>query len=277
MRNLARIAAKIYGEAWLIRGDVWNSITAQFQAIREGAKMAADDLVGPTFYGIASHPQVQVIIDVAVIPVHGIIGKHLSAIEMECGGYCLANLMIQLDNVRDDPKIRTVVIDFKTPGGIGIGVETAALKIRELAESGKRVIAYTDYDCCSAGYWLASACDEIIAERSAIVGSVSTYIGAIDDSEAWAKAGYKRILARTGDKKAIGMSGKEWTQEEIDYLTEKAKLADQKFKGFISTRRGLSDDLMQGQTWSAADAPPGVVDGLADSLEDVVSAAVGWK
>ncbi len=276
MRDLPRIAAKLYGEPWMMRADAFGAISAQFEAARRGERLDADDQVGPSFYGSPVHPQVQVVRDVAVVSVSGIIGKHLSTLEMECGGYCLANFGRQLTNVEEDETIRTVVIDFKTPGGISIGVETAALQIRRLAESGKRVIGYTDYDCCSAGYWLMAACDEAIAERSAIVGSVSTYCAGVDSSKAWEKEGYELVLARTGDKKAMNMPGKAWTEEEKKHLEEKTKLVDVKFKSFISARRGLTDDLMQGQTWAAADAPSGIVDGLADSLEDVVAAAIGW-
>lgn len=190
---------------------------------------------------------------------------------MACGGFCVGLLVEQLANVENDDSIHTLVIDFRTPGGMTIGVETAALAIRKVSEAGKRVVGYTDVQCASAGYWLAAACDEIYAEISAVLGSVSTFCAGVDSSREWKDKGRELMLFRTGDKKAIGLPGKEWTDEEKRFMQEKADLADQDLKGFIRARRGLGDDLMQGQYWFAKHAPAGIVDGFVPRLEDLLA------
>jgi ClpP class serine protease len=277
VKNYSRISARLYCEPWCIVPATLESMVQQFEAFR--VRGAADDGVGPKWRNGWTgeqgyfHPQVEVADGLAVLRVHGILGKHLSALEMECEGYDVGLLEKQVKNIRDDGAVRDVVFDFRTPGGVVTGIESAALAISSLRMAGKRTFAFTSDEMCSAGYWLASACDEIHAEGSAYVGSISTILAGVDSSEMFAKAGLVRKVFATGSLKATGMQGKAWTKEEEDYLWERVRAADGDFKGFVRGRRGLDDGLMQGQAWQAKHAPAGLVDGTSfGSLEDLVEA-----
>src|SRR5690606_28913836 len=62
-----------------------------------------------------------------------------------------------------NPNIQTVIHDLDTPGGHATGVPEWADAIREVSESGTRTVGYVGPGqmACSAGYWVAAACDEI--------------------------------------------------------------------------------------------------------------------
>jgi len=263
-----RIAARLYAEPWCCLPEVHASLCAQFSAIVEKGgveKLAGDDPVGPGYRRYDGslqmvHPQVMKSDGLAYLPISGILGKHLSNMDMECGGYDVGLLSQQMRNVADDPEIQTLVLNFNTPGGVAIGIGQAAAAIRAVSESKKRVIGYTDYQCASAGYWLAAACDEFHAEKSAMVGSISTYCAGVDSSKMWEKMGLQLKLARTGSLKAMGHPGKEWTQEEEDYLQARCQSIDDDFKGFVRERRGLADENMNGGVWYAGKAPEKLVD-----------------
>jgi signal peptide peptidase SppA len=259
------IAAKLYCEPWACLSSVHASICAQYRAHALGERQAAEDPVGPKseWSGRHYHPQVTTARGIAVVPIAGVIGKHLSTLEMDCGGYDIGLLARQLANIDDDESIHTVVFHIDSPGGMSLGVETAAQQIRALGESGKRTIAYTDTMAASAGYWLAAACDEIHAEASAVVGSISTYAAAIDSSRAYEMAGLELKLFRTGDIKAIGTPGKAWTEKEEEFMQAKVNAADADFKTFIRARRNLTDEEMNGAFWHAKNAPTGLVDSTA--------------
>jgi signal peptide peptidase SppA len=253
------------------------SMVQQFEAFR--VRGAADDGVGPKWRNGWTgeqgyfHPQVEVANGLAVLRVHGILGKHLDTMDMQCGGYDVGLLEQQAKNIRDDESVRDVVIDFRTPGGTVTGIESAAKGLNDLRAAGKRTFAFTSDLMCSAGYWLASACDEIHAEGSAYVGSISTILAGVDSSEMFAKAGLERKVFASGSLKATGMQGKKWTEEEEKYLWERVMAADGDFKGFVRERRGLGDDLMQGAAWQAKHAPKGLVDSVAfGSLDELVEA-----
>lgn len=250
------IASKLFTEAWCIRPEVHSSITQQFRARVHGAAPAARIEMGEA----PKKKSCETYGPVAFIQVTGIIGKHLSELETMCGGYDLAELEHELAEVREDPSIRAVLLYFNTPGGVSIGVESAAAAIRAVSEAGIKVYGFTDYQCCSAGYWLAAACDEFHAEASAVIGSVSTFIAAIDSHRMWEMEGLELKLFRTGELKAIGLDGKPWTAEEESFMQQRADAVDAGFKAFVLSRRGMKPETLNGAYWSAADAPAGFID-----------------
>lgn len=250
-----RIAARLYTEAWCILPDVHSSLCSQFLAHTKNPSAFFTDGGGES-----EESDIQIAGPVALVKVEGVIGKHLSEMETECGGYDLATLEKHMATLAADPLIRAVVIYFNTPGGVAIGVESAAKSIRACAEAGKKVIGYTDYQCCSAGYWLASACDEFHAEGSAVIGSISTFMAGIDSHRMWEMMGLELKLFRTGELKAIGMEGKIWTPEEEAFLQEKTDSIDSDFKSFVGARRGLTAEQMNGAYWYAKHAPAGLAD-----------------
>jgi protease-4 len=210
---------------------------------------------------------------VMLIRVHGIIGRHLGWLEMMCGGYDLDWLNADLDALEADASIHTVIFDFNTPGGIMPGVAEAAARIAALNVA---TIAYTDGECCSAGYYLAAACDEIVSSPSATVGSIGVYIAGIDSSRAWEQEGLKLKLFRDGKLKGIGLDGKEWTPDEDAFLQSRIDKASGLFKGFVRAQRpGVSDETMQGQWFDGDDAAQkGLVDDLSPDLKSVITAAI---
>jgi ClpP class serine protease len=287
MKNLPLIAGALYLEPWCIRGDVHAELSRQFREYLKagglGDRQAANDPAGPTrgydragkpvFY----HEQVEISADgkVAYRLCEGMVGKHISNFEMACfGGLDLAVLEQQLENVRDDPKVQTLVLNFNTPGGRAQGVEQVAMAIREVSEAGKLVIGYTDTLCCSAGYFLAAACDQFFAQEDAIVGSISTICAGVDSSRAWEMEGLELKLVATGELKGLGTPGKQWTEAEMKFLEERAQVVDDVFKGFVRDRRKLDDSAMNGAHWYARKAPAGVIDGHAKNIQQVLEAAL---
>lgn len=274
MKSLPLIASSLYLEPWLIRPDIHADLSARFRD-----HLAATDPVGEEWKNARTgesgffHPQVEVMDGVAYLKVEGIIGKKLSNLEMLCGGYDIALLQKQLANIRDDDGIEALVMEFDTPGGRAQGVEAAARSIREVSASGTRVIGYTDTCCCSAGYFLMSACDLALADEDALVGSISTICAGVDSSRAWEMQGLELKLVATGPLKAVGHPGKRWTDEEMDFLRQRASVVDDAFKGFVRKHRapkGMADDAMSGAHWYARAAPEGIVDGLRPSLNAVL-------
>lgn len=274
MKSLPLIASSLYLEPWLLRADIHADLSSQFRD-----RLAAGDPVGPaaqdrkTGETLHFHPQVEVMEGLAFLKVEGIIGKKLSALEMMCGGYDIALLQQQLAKVRDDASIDALVIEFDTPGGRAQGVEAAARSIREVSASGTRVIGYSDTCCCSAGYFMAAACDLFLADEDAMVGSISTICAGVDSSRQWEMQGLELKLVATGPLKAMGHPGKRWSDEEMKFLQERAQVVDDAFKGFVQSRRskkGMQPEAMNGAHWYARAAPTGIIDGLRPSLNAVI-------
>jgi signal peptide peptidase SppA len=279
-----RIAAELYSTPWQITAAKFHEISAAFEHARKSPsgepEFAADDPVGPEaedfWTGRKSlvHPQIQVRGTVALATVKGVTGRNLSRLSMQCGGFDTGLFQEQLANIRDDASVRTLVINFDSPGGLAAGNTETAAAIRAVSEAGKRVIGYASGLCCSAAYFLACACDEFHSHPASLVGSISTIWAGVDSSRAWEKEGLELKLFATGKFKATGYPGKQWTPEEEANCWAMVRPLDDEFKGYVSARRGLSADLMEGQYWTAKHAPTGVVDSVSFlNLSAVLEAA----
>lgn len=265
-----RIAQALFNSPWQIQPETLISLCDQFVAHAHGQQplQYASAQVGPSM-----HPQVETAGGLALVRVHGVLGRHLGNIEMACGGYDVSLLQRQMRNIADDEAIRAVVMDFNSPGGQTGGLRAAADAIGACRAAGKKVYAYTSSTCASAAYYLAAACDEIHAESTAAVGSISTIVARVDDSKKWAMEGKERRVYATGKYKANGMSGKPITDDDEDAIWALIRPVDDDFKNFVRARRGLKDEDMQGQWWWASSAPAGLVNSTAHpSLDQFVEA-----
>ncbi len=286
MKSYPRIAARLHAEPWLVLPSKFEEMAQAFSnAVSQKwiPENAADDPVGPQKENIwgdkiggYAHPQIEIADGIALAKVHGVTGRGLSAMDMACGGFDTGLFREQLRLIADDPKIKALVIDFDTPGGMANGNMAVCKDIRAVSESGKKVYGYTGLLCCSAGYFIASACDEFHAHPDAIVGSISTIYSGIDSSAAFEQRGLKLELFATGKFKATGMAGKEWTEDERKNIWERIMPIDQEFKGYVFSRRGVQPEAMEGQWWYAKNAPKEltnstIFESLADLIESVYS------
>ena len=217
-------------------------------------------------------PQVQIISTTAIIPIVGTIAKGVSESDEYWYDMCnLHRIDRMIENIAADPYVKNVVLHINSPGGLTIGVDTTARHIAALAAAGKNTIAYTDTMAASAAYWLASACQRIVANPTAIIGSISTLMVAYDYSGMFEKNGIVAKVFRTGELKGAGVLGKPWTPEEEAAVERRMAFIDGIFKSFVGQHRPLDRAHMNGDFWYAQDAPSGALDALADSLDDLLA------
>lgn len=81
-------------------------------------------------------------------------------------------IMASIAEADADPDVKAILIRFDTPGGVvasGIYDLSAALQAR--AADAKPIWAHCEM-ACSAGYWIASQCDRVLAPSAGVVGSI---------------------------------------------------------------------------------------------------------
>lgn len=211
---------------------------------------------------------------VAVVWLDGIICKRAAESMSGPAITDLAKLDRILKAIAGMPRLESVAMVFDTPGGCSLGLPESAELIQELGRT-RRVVAYTDAMCCSAGYWLAAAAQEIGASPSAVVGSIGTYIAALDSSRQWEMEGLELKLFRSGSLKGLGMAGKPWTAAEEEHLQALVDRHGAEFRVWVVSQRGaIAEEAMQGQWFHAKEAPEGLVDGLYRDLEEFLAAVL---
>jgi len=95
-----------------------------------------------------------------------------------------------LSRFEKDESIEEIVINFDTGGGEASGIAELAEQIRAC---NKHTTAYIDGLGASAGYWLASACNKIVANEIALIGSVGVVFAFLDTTKMEEKLGVETI------------------------------------------------------------------------------------
>lgn len=210
---------------------------------------------------------------IAIMHVQGTMGKRLSWLESYCGGCDLSMVDQDIEELRNDDRIETIIFDIDSPGGLALASADTADRIVELSEE-KRTITYSDGTLASAAYKLAAATDEIYAAASADVGSIGTFIALLDSSRAYEMDGLDLKLFRDGKYKAMGMPGKPVTEEESQLLQSEVDQLSAKFKQFVRDhRQSVRESAMQGQVMDGRRAQSaGLVDGIFRDLNGLIAA-----
>jgi ClpP class serine protease len=211
----------------------------------------------------------------AIISAHGVLGKHLSGMEMACGGCSMDTLQNAMDIVASSPDIKKVILDANSPGGQVIGTQETAGMFRALAQEGKKTYAVTDSQMGSAMYWIASqAANGLYATPSAVVGSVGTYMAFTDTSEEMAKLGRKIevIKSEGSDFKGMGAPGSSLSDEQRGFLQDRANLTNKAFKTDVTAQRPkIKEENLRGQFYSGPDAKQkGYIDSTIGSVTSLV-------
>lgn len=113
---------------------------------------------------------------VAIIPVSGPIFRYANLFTMCSGATSIEVLARDFRQALDDPSVKAILFEINSPGGEVDGTSELAQHIFE-ARGQKPIIAYAGHLMCSAAYWLGSACDEIVCNDTASLGSIGVVGG----------------------------------------------------------------------------------------------------
>ena len=270
MSNLSRIAQAVFAEPWLItpqqhaviRRVVESHITGEAHMPDGCASLfdARDPDDGPGY---------EMRGNVALVPIMGTLGMRVGGLAKSSGMCDYLDVQAAIEDAAADENAEAIVLVIDSPGGTCTGTpETGALIA--LTNSAIPVIAFTDTGANSAAYWLASQCDAIVATESARVGSIGVYMALLDESAAYAQAGFKRELFASGKYKGMGVPGLPLSDAQRELLQREVDALFQEFRDVVLlTRPDVPDEAMQGQCFRAADA---LASGLIDQVGDLSAA-----
>ncbi len=112
---------------------------------------------------------------VAVIPVKSYLIAEDWFYASWFGATSIEQLSANIHNAAQDHSVQKIVLDINSPGGDSDGIPELADYIVK-ARLSKPIIAYAHNVCASGAYWLASACDTIIASRATFLGSIGALL-----------------------------------------------------------------------------------------------------
>lgn len=265
--KIPHIISKVYGEPWAILPDTHRAIQLAVEAKLKGQSQEITIQQESDDEEFDCQPRQGVLI----IPVHGIIGKHLNPLETMCGGCDLDMICDQIYTASEDDSIEVVGFDFRSPGGVVTGVSEAASEIKALSEVGKTTFAFTDSMCCSAAYWMASQCGSIFTTKSAMLGSVGVRSYYEDWSRWMANVGIKPEPFTSGKFKDTGASYKPMTDEERSMLQSRVDKLGAEFREAVSAERDIKPECMEAQVFFGTEsAANGYADAVVKCIEEAI-------
>lgn len=180
---------------------------------------------------------------ILVLDVSGIIGTSLSPGAFERETDLLSMVYYRLDKATEDEAVKAVILRLDTPGGEVTASDILYNEILRFKEkTGIPVVGLMMGVAASGGYYIASACDHVIAHPSTITGSIGVISIFPNLQELFAKIGIKMNIIKSGEMKDSGSAFRDLTEEEkevfqgiIDELYRKfLDVVYEKRKGAIS-------------------------------------------
>ncbi|QID16437.1 signal peptide peptidase SppA [Nitrogeniibacter mangrovi] len=190
------------------------------------------------------------------------------------GGDSVARL---LRSMRDDHRIRAVVLRIDSPGGSAFAAEQIRVAVQALRDAGKPVVVSMSSVAASGGYWIATGADEIWAQPMTLTGSIGVFGLFPDLSEPLERIGVDIDGVRTSPLAGAMDPRRPLSDDAREALQLSVEHTYTRFVQRVAAARHMSiadvDALAQGRVWTGAEAKArGLVDQLG-GLDQAVAAA----
>ena len=176
----------------------------------------------------------------------------------------LLGVLQTLDAIADEPRVHGVLLSLRgEPGGLA-----AAQSLRRA----KPVVASVAEVAASGGYYIASAADCVIAERSSLTGSIGVIGGKLDLSGLFARLGVGLDAVERGARAGMHSAARGFTDEERELVRSEMHALYDTFVARVAEGRGLATTAVeraaQGRVFTGGRALGlGLVDALGGPLE----------
>lgn len=169
---------------------------------------------------------------------------------------------------------KAVLIRISSPGGSPVQASYMYNIIKKFRQKHPKMKVYSvcAEACASAAYYIASATENIYADKSSIVGSIGVIYRGFGFVDTMQKLGVERRLITAGKNKGFMDPFTPLTTEQKEKFEKILKIVHQEFKQKVIDGRGkrlkLSDDLFSGIFWTGSQALDlGLIDGFASPGE----------
>jgi len=185
-------------------------------------------------------------------------------------GNILSQVFFRLEKAAQDPRIKGIILRLDTPGGEVAASDILYNEVRQFRDrTGIPVVALMMGLSTSGGYYVASACDHIVAHPSTITGSIGVISIFPNIEELFAKIGVEMAVIKSGQMKDSGSPFREMSSEEQAVFQD---IVDGFHENFIeAVYAGRKNKISRDRLTALADgriytAPQALEHGLIDSI-----------
>ena len=179
------------------------------------------------------------------------------------GGTALSR---ELRRVRNDGKVKAVVLRVNSPGGSAIASEQIQRELSLIAKK-KPIVVSMGTVAASGGYWISTAATRVFAQPNTITGSIGVFSLVPNIKVLANRNGVTFDTVKTGRYADLFSIARPRTEAELAVLQRGTDAVYEAFITRVSTARKLTPDsvraIAEGRVWSGEDA---LRIGLVDSI-----------
>jgi protease-4 len=186
------------------------------------------------------------------------------------------SILSELKRFKEAPWIKAIVIRIDSPGGAVAPTQEIFEEIQKMKNK-KPLIASMGGMATSGGYYIASACDQIVANPGTLTGSIGVIMQLGNLEELMKKIGVKSYNVKSGANKDVGSPFQPLSSEGKAILQSLVDNVHNQVVGAVAEARSMDPaevrKLADGRVYSGAQAKElGLVDQLGN-LEDAIELA----
>lgn len=145
----------------------------------------------------------------------------------------------KLSKMGDDSRIKAIVVRINSPGGTVAAVQEIFGKLMELRKKNVILVASMGDMAASGGYYIASACNHIIANYGSITGSIGVIAASPNLRGLFEKLGIRMNVIKSGKYKDILSAYRDLSLDEKDIIQEMIDSSYLKFLKDVSLGRNI--------------------------------------
>ncbi|HOW84672.1 MAG TPA: signal peptide peptidase SppA [Candidatus Aminicenantes bacterium] len=189
---------------------------------------------------------------VLMIDVDGTISAALETSFLAREKSVVARVFERLERAAADPRVKAVLLRLDTPGGEVTASDMVYHEILRFKErTGKPVVGLMMSVAASGGYYIASACDLIIAHPTTLTGSIGVISVFPSVEGLMTKVGVKVEIVKSGPAKDAGSPFRTMTENEKKLYQG---IIDEYFQAFLDVvARGRKGKVAAGELRTIAD------------------------
>ena len=183
----------------------------------------------------------------------------------------------EIDKIRKDNTIKSVVLRVNSPGGSVIASEKIRTALKLLMAEKPVVASYGNY-AASGGYWISAGTQKIYSDATCLTGSIGVFSMIPEFSKTLGKVGVNFVTIGSNKHSDMYSLTRPFDAEETANMQLYIEDIYERFVGLVAEGRSLEkqqvDDMAQGRVWVGTDALGlGLVDEIGGLREAVNYAA----
>src|SRR5919106_4894791 len=185
-------------------------------------------------------------------------------------------IVSELKRFNEAPWVKVIVVRIDSPGGAVAPTQEIFDELQKTKKK-KPLVASMGGMATSGGYYIASACERILANPGTLTGSIGVIMQLTNLEEVMKKVGVKGYNIKSGANKDIGSPFQPLSTEGREILQSLVDNVHGQFVGAVAKARGMDEKkvrkLADGRVYSGAQAKDlGLIDEFG-TLDDAIEFA----